>query len=103
MDATYIILTYVHLDDTLKRLNWQDHHHASVSTAEVLTVAVIAAKYFQNHHECALLKFLGRQRAAHVYARFQRLYGDHMGTSEKFSCIRFHGYNSDHPVVRHTQ
>lgn len=95
MDATYIILTYVHLDDTLKRLNWQDHHHASVSTAEILTVAVIAAKYFQNHHEralqvlqmtgyipwlsisrfnrrlhqaaaalSALLKFLGRQRAA---------------------------------------
>jgi hypothetical protein len=29
----------------------RDHHHAQLSTAEVLTVAVIAAKYFQNHHE----------------------------------------------------
>lgn len=55
MDAHYIIATYVLIDDTLKVMNVRDHHHATVSTAEILTVAVIAAKYFQNHHERALV------------------------------------------------
>lgn len=54
MDALYIISTYVLIDDTLKLMGFRDHHHAQVSTAEILTVAVIAAKYFQNHHERAL-------------------------------------------------
>lgn len=54
MNAIYIISTYVLIDDTLKAIGFKDHHHASVSSAEILTVAVIAAKYFQNHHERAL-------------------------------------------------
>lgn len=54
MNATFIIRTYVLIDDTLKAMGFRDHHHARISTAEILTVAVVAAKYFQNHHERAL-------------------------------------------------
>ena len=54
MNALFIIGTYLQIDDTLKLMGFQDHHHARVSTAEILTVAVVAAKYFQNHHERAL-------------------------------------------------
>lgn len=54
MDAIFIIFTYVQLDDSLKVMGWRDHHHATVTTAEILTVAITAAKYFQNHHERAL-------------------------------------------------
>ncbi|MEM9955734.1 MAG: IS982 family transposase [Chloroflexota bacterium] len=54
MDALYIIYVYVQLDDTLKRMGHCDHHHARISTAEILTVAIVASRYFQNHHERAL-------------------------------------------------
>ena len=54
MDALFIIFSYVQLDDTLKAMGWHDHHQATVTTAEILTVAVTAAKYFHNHHERAL-------------------------------------------------
>lgn len=54
MNATYIITTYVVIDDLLREMGFTDHHHAKVSTAEILTIAVVAAKYFQNHHERAL-------------------------------------------------
>jgi hypothetical protein len=55
MDALYIVTTYVVLDDTLKAMQYWDDVRASVTTAEVLTVAVVAARYFQSHHERALL------------------------------------------------
>jgi hypothetical protein len=54
MDALFIIKTYCLLDDTLKVMGHRDHHHAAISTAEILTVGLIAAKYFQNHHERTL-------------------------------------------------
>lgn len=54
MNALYIISTYVFIDDTLKVMGHRDHHHCAVSGAEILTVAIIASKYFQNHHERAL-------------------------------------------------
>jgi hypothetical protein len=54
MDALYIVTVYVVLDDSLKALGYQDDCRARVTTAEVLTVAVIAARYFNNHHERAL-------------------------------------------------
>jgi len=38
----------------LKAYGYQDDVRATVSAAEILTVAVVAAKYFQNHHERAL-------------------------------------------------
>lgn len=54
MDETYIVTAYVVLDDVLKVMNYRDDVRATVSAAEVLTVAVVAARYFQNHHERAL-------------------------------------------------
>lgn len=54
MDALYIVTVYVVLDDSLKAMGYQDDSRAHISTAEVLTVAVIAARYFNNHHERAL-------------------------------------------------
>jgi hypothetical protein len=54
MNDTYIVTVYVVIDDLLRVMNYQDDRRAEVSAAEILTVAVIAAKYFQNHHERAL-------------------------------------------------
>lgn len=54
MDETYIVTAYVVLDDLLNATNHRDDPRATVSAAEVLVVAVVAAKYFQNHHERAL-------------------------------------------------
>lgn len=54
MNALYIVTVYVVLDDLLKAMHHQDDPRACVTTAEILTVAVVAARYFQNHHERAL-------------------------------------------------
>lgn len=43
MDETYIVTAYVVLDDVLKVMNYRDDVRATVSAAEVLTVAVVAA------------------------------------------------------------
>jgi hypothetical protein len=54
MNDTYIVTTYAVIDDLLKAYGYQDDSRAKSTAAEILTVAVIAAKYFQNHHEQAL-------------------------------------------------
>ena len=54
MNDTYIVTGYVLIDDLLKLMNHVDDRRASMSAAEIFTVAVVAAKYFQNHHERAL-------------------------------------------------
>ncbi len=54
MNDLYIVTVYVVLDDMLKRLHHQDDARARVTTAEILTVAVVAARYFHNHHERSL-------------------------------------------------
>jgi hypothetical protein len=54
MNDTYIITTYVVTDTVLKAYGFEDDCRASGTAAEILTVGVIAAKYFQNHHERAL-------------------------------------------------
>ena len=54
MNDTYIVTVYVVLDDLLRVLQYHDDGRAELSAAEILTVAVVAAKYFQNHHERAL-------------------------------------------------
>jgi len=61
MNATFIIGTYCWIDDTLKAIGHRDHHHVRVTTAEILTIAVVSAKYFQNHHERAVgvMRLLG--------------------------------------------
>lgn len=54
MNDTYIVTAYSVIEDLLKAYGYQDDPRATVSAAEVLIVAVVAAKYFQNHHERAL-------------------------------------------------
>lgn len=54
MNDTYIVTVYVVMDDLLKVMKYQSDVRTSVTGAEILTVAVVAAKYFQNHHERAL-------------------------------------------------
>lgn len=54
MNDTYIVTVYVMIDDLLKVMNHQADSRAQMSDAEILTIAVLSAKYFQNHHERAL-------------------------------------------------
>lgn len=54
MNDTYIVTAYSVIADLLKVHDYQDDPRATISAAEILTVAVVAAKYFQNHHERAL-------------------------------------------------
>ena len=54
MDDSFIIAAYSIIADTMQELGHKSHRLASVSDPEILTVAVIAARYFQNHQERAL-------------------------------------------------
>src|SRR5258708_17389736 len=54
MNDTYIVTTYVVMDEILKAYGFKDDCRASGTAAEILTVGVVASKYFQNHHERAL-------------------------------------------------
>ncbi len=54
MDATWIITVFVITDSLMEQLGHRSHVLAGVPDAEVITIAVVAAKYFQNQHERAL-------------------------------------------------
>lgn len=54
MDDSFIVAAYSVIADTLQSLDHESHPLARVSDPEVLTVAVVAAKHFQNHQERAL-------------------------------------------------
>ncbi len=54
MNDTYIVTCYVVIDDLLTAYGFEDDSRARMSAAEILTAAVLAAKYFQNHHERAV-------------------------------------------------
>lgn len=74
MNDHLIITSYVIIDDTMRSLNHHSHALAKVSDAEVLTVAVVAAKYFHNNHERALwmLSHLGYLSKPLSTSRFNR-------------------------------
>src|SRR5258706_4383304 len=73
MNDTYILTSYVVIDDVSKAYGFADDCRATGTAAAVLTVSVVAAKYFQNHHERALcvLTRLGYIRGLSV-SRFNR-------------------------------
>jgi hypothetical protein len=54
MDATWIITTFVLIDTLMERLNHRSDVRAQVPDSEVILIAVLAAKYFANHHERAV-------------------------------------------------
>lgn len=74
MNATWIVTVFVIIDDVMEHLNHRSHPLANVPDAEVLTVAVVAAKYFQNHHERALsvLSQMGYLSGCISTSRFNR-------------------------------
>jgi hypothetical protein len=49
MNDTDIVTTYVVVDDVLEAYAYHEDWRAQGRTAEILTVAVVAAKYFHNH------------------------------------------------------
>ena len=59
MDDATIVAVYVVLDDLLRAVGHRSHPLAGVTDAEVLTVAVVAAARFQNHHERTLCVLRG--------------------------------------------
>ena len=59
MDDSFIVSAYCIISATLEGFEHQTHKLARVSDAEVLTVAVVAAKFFGNHQErapCLMIK-----------------------------------------------
>jgi hypothetical protein len=74
MNDDLIVTTYVVTDDVLKALGHESHVLAKVSDAEVLLVAIVAALYFQNHHERALyvMSGLGYLHSGLSVSRFNR-------------------------------
>ena len=59
MDDALIGAIYVMIDDTMKTLGQRSHCLASLSDAEVLTIAVLAARYYGNHHARAVDQLTG--------------------------------------------
>jgi hypothetical protein len=74
MDGDFIVTAFVVIDKLMTTLGHRDHVLAQASDAEVLTVAVVAAKYFQNHLERALqMMRLGRYLSGALsVSRFNR-------------------------------
>jgi IS5 family transposase len=74
MNDTLIVTVYVILDDLLRAMGHRTDCRAQTSDSEVLTVGVIAACQFQNHHERALciLRALGYLSGPLSVSRFNR-------------------------------
>jgi hypothetical protein len=74
LDDGFIVTAYVVIDKTMATLGHRDHVLAQAGDAEVLTVAVVAAKYFQNHLARALqMMHLGRYLSGTLsVSRFSR-------------------------------
>ena len=54
MDAMWIITAFVVIDTLMERLGHRSDVRAKVPDSEILTIAVVAAKYVGNHHERAV-------------------------------------------------
>ena len=59
MNDDLIVTAYTVVDDVMNALGYQDHVLAQMSGAEILTVTIVAAKYFHNNHERALYVMIG--------------------------------------------
>ena len=74
MDDDFIVTALVVLDKTMAALGHRDDVRAQASAAEVLTVAIVAARYFQRHLARALgMRHLGRYLSGPLsVSRFNR-------------------------------
>ena len=48
MNDTYIVTGFVIIDDLLILMNYKDVSRTKVRASEIMIMAVVAAKYFQN-------------------------------------------------------
>jgi hypothetical protein len=74
MNATWIVTVFYITDELMEELGHQSDIRAQVPDAEIITVAIVAAKYFQNHHERALevMQALGYLSGSISVSRFNR-------------------------------
>jgi Transposase DDE domain len=74
MDDDFMVTAFVVIDKTMQALGQRDDVRAGAREAAVLTVAVVAAQYFQNHLARALgVLRLGRSRSGPLrVSRFNR-------------------------------
>jgi hypothetical protein len=74
MNEDMILTIYVVIDDVMKLSGHESDPRAQMSDAEVVSIAVLAALYFQNHHERALevLPRMGYYRTGLSPSRFNR-------------------------------
>ena len=49
MNEDYIVTIYYVIDEMLNAVEYQDDGRSCISAGEVLTVAIVAARYFHNH------------------------------------------------------
>jgi hypothetical protein len=54
MDATWMITTFVLIDTAMTNLDHQTDVRTGVPESEIVTVALVAAKYVANSHRIAL-------------------------------------------------
>jgi len=74
VNAIWIITVFSVIDDLMESLEHQSHVLAQVPDPEILTVAIVSAKFFQNHHERAfcILQTEGYLSGSLSLSRFNR-------------------------------
>ena len=74
MNAEWMITNFVIMDDLMMHLDHHSHPLAQVPDSEILILAVVAAKYFANHHErsVGILQQLGYLSGRISVSRFNR-------------------------------
>lgn len=73
MNDGYIVTVFVMVDEVLTASAYEDDCRSRVKAAEILTVAIVAARYFQNHHERTLQVMVGMGYIRRVsVSRFNR-------------------------------
>ena len=55
MDEVYIVTTYTVVDDICQAFLGETKYNPKMTPAEIVLVAILAAKYFQNHLERTLI------------------------------------------------
>lgn len=74
MNAEWIITVFVIIDDLMDNYGHQSDCRSKISDSEILTIAICAAKFCQNHHErtVCLMKQLGYLSGPISVSRYNR-------------------------------
>jgi hypothetical protein len=96
MDDTFIVFAYTVIDDLWALGQPPDHPLRRLSDAEILTIAVVAAARFQNHHERALqvlcaLGYFPHLSTSRFSRRLHRLAGSVRTLVELLGALFTHG------------